>query len=108
MQMKGKEENRVRANQLRKTLGIMASHDPIPIPLGYHGHDYNFEQNPIDADYTKELAPPPSTLLTSVKHRLPCENCGGGDRWSHHLSSPLGEFRRDNSFCHLYGAQGQR
>ncbi|GFW97672.1 uncharacterized protein TNCV_685421 [Trichonephila clavipes] len=21
---------------------------------------------------------------------------------------PFGEFRRDNSYCHLYGAQGQR
>ncbi|GFW99737.1 uncharacterized protein TNCV_3419671 [Trichonephila clavipes] len=38
---------------------------------------------------------------------VPCQNCGGGDRRCRHLSS-LGEFRRANSYCHLYGAQGQR
>ncbi|GFT83169.1 hypothetical protein TNCV_2129801 [Trichonephila clavipes] len=38
---------------------------------------------------------------------VPCLNCGGGDRWCRHLSS-LREFHRANSYCHLYGAQGQR
>ncbi|GFV03198.1 uncharacterized protein TNCV_4017951 [Trichonephila clavipes] len=37
---------------------------------------------------------------------VPCINCGGGDRWCRHLSS-LREFRRANSYCPLYGAQGQ-
>ncbi|GFV85904.1 uncharacterized protein TNCV_1422071 [Trichonephila clavipes] len=30
---------------------------------------------------------------------VPCRNCGGG---------AFGEFRRAKSYCHLYGAQGQR
>ncbi|GFT17410.1 hypothetical protein TNCV_4806771 [Trichonephila clavipes] len=38
---------------------------------------------------------------------VPCQNCGGGDRWCGHLSSLL-EFHRDNSYCHLYGGQGQQ
>ncbi|GFY08858.1 hypothetical protein TNCV_4660511 [Trichonephila clavipes] len=29
--------------------------------------------------------------------KIPCRNCGGGDRWCCHLSS---------SYCHQYGAQG--
>ncbi|GFW75659.1 hypothetical protein TNCV_4428421 [Trichonephila clavipes] len=36
---------------------------------------------------------------------VPWQNCGGEDRWCRHLSS-FGEFRRANSYCHLYGAQG--
>ncbi|GFY30749.1 uncharacterized protein TNCV_3119091 [Trichonephila clavipes] len=36
-----------------------------------------------------------------------CRNCGGGDRWCRHLWSLRGS-RRAKSFCHLYGAQGQR
>ncbi|GFX01156.1 hypothetical protein TNCV_4581221 [Trichonephila clavipes] len=38
---------------------------------------------------------------------VPCLNWGGGDRWCRHLSSLL-EFHQANSYCHLYGAQGQR
>ncbi|GFT57201.1 hypothetical protein TNCV_1692111 [Trichonephila clavipes] len=45
--------------------------------------------------------------IPSEYTRIPCLNCGGGDRRYHHQSS-LQEFRRANSYCHLYGAQGQR
>ncbi|GFY19756.1 uncharacterized protein TNCV_4649281 [Trichonephila clavipes] len=38
---------------------------------------------------------------------VPCLNCGGGDRCCRYLSS-LQEFHRANSYCHLYGDQGQR
>ncbi|GFT09186.1 hypothetical protein TNCV_4106151 [Trichonephila clavipes] len=37
---------------------------------------------------------------------VPCPNCGDGNRWCRHLSS-LWEFRRANSYCHPYGAQGE-
>ncbi|GFX38641.1 hypothetical protein TNCV_3476311 [Trichonephila clavipes] len=53
-----------------------------------------------------------STLPLSPHRRslqsasVPCLNCGGGDTWCHHLSS-FREFHRANSYCHLYGAQGE-
>ncbi|GFX95637.1 hypothetical protein TNCV_4885631 [Trichonephila clavipes] len=37
-----------------------------------------------------------------------CRNCGGGDRGGVAIYRPFGEFRRFKSYCHLYGAQGQR
>ncbi|GFT25240.1 uncharacterized protein TNCV_181101 [Trichonephila clavipes] len=37
---------------------------------------------------------------------VPRLKCGGGDRWCRHLS-PLREFHRAKSYCHLYGAQAQ-
>ncbi|GFX01648.1 hypothetical protein TNCV_3971481 [Trichonephila clavipes] len=37
-----------------------------------------------------------------------CRNCGGGDRGRVAIYSSFGEFRRAKSYCHLYGAQGQR
>ncbi|GFW48484.1 hypothetical protein TNCV_1110431 [Trichonephila clavipes] len=37
-----------------------------------------------------------------------CRNCGGGDRGRVAIYRPFGEFRRAKSYCHLYGAQGQR
>ncbi|GFV85541.1 hypothetical protein TNCV_3773651 [Trichonephila clavipes] len=37
-----------------------------------------------------------------------CINCGGGDRGRVAIYRPFGEFRRAKSYCHLYGAQGQR
>ncbi|GFW54085.1 hypothetical protein TNCV_3828931 [Trichonephila clavipes] len=46
--------------------------------------------------------PPPST------HGFTCRNCGGGDRGRVAIYRPFGEFRRAKSYCHLYGAQGQR
>ncbi|GFT11330.1 hypothetical protein TNCV_1144191 [Trichonephila clavipes] len=45
---------------------------------------------------------PPST------HGFTCKNCGGGDRGRVAIYRPFGEFRRAKSYCHLYGAQGQR
>ncbi|GFV55435.1 hypothetical protein TNCV_11801 [Trichonephila clavipes] len=45
---------------------------------------------------------PPST------HGSTCRNCGGGDRGRVAIYRPFGEFRRAKSYCHLYGAQGQR
>ncbi|GFV34315.1 hypothetical protein TNCV_4023301 [Trichonephila clavipes] len=45
---------------------------------------------------------PPST------HGFTCRNCGGGDRGRVAIYRPFGEFRRAKSYCHLYGAQGQR
>ncbi|GFV14290.1 transposable element Tcb2 transposase [Trichonephila clavipes] len=38
--------------------------------------------------------------------RFTCRNCGGGDSVA--IYRPFGEFRRAKSYCHLYGAQGQR
>ncbi|GFU07907.1 hypothetical protein TNCV_2806661 [Trichonephila clavipes] len=35
---------------------------------------------------------------------VPCLNWGGGIA----IYRPFGEFRRANSYCHLYGVQGQR
>ncbi|GFW53947.1 hypothetical protein TNCV_1086641 [Trichonephila clavipes] len=43
----------------------------------------------------------------SIMVWIPCSNCGGGDSWCSHLSSLRG-FRQAKSYCHLYGAQGQR
>ncbi|GFW19830.1 hypothetical protein TNCV_3561331 [Trichonephila clavipes] len=37
-----------------------------------------------------------------------CSNCGGGDKDRVAIYRPFGEFRRVKSYCHLYGAQGQR
>ncbi|GFU65069.1 hypothetical protein TNCV_3509651, partial [Trichonephila clavipes] len=37
-----------------------------------------------------------------------CRNCGGGDRGRVTIHRPFGEFRPAKSYCHLYGAQGQR
>ncbi|GFT17178.1 hypothetical protein TNCV_4738941 [Trichonephila clavipes] len=37
-----------------------------------------------------------------------CRNCGGGDRGRVAIYRPFGEFHRAKSYCHLYGAQGQR
>ncbi|GFU59656.1 hypothetical protein TNCV_3186261 [Trichonephila clavipes] len=34
-----------------------------------------------------------------------CLNCGGGNRWCHHLSS-LWDFLRAKLYCRLHGAQG--
>ncbi|GFU73361.1 hypothetical protein TNCV_4731781 [Trichonephila clavipes] len=45
---------------------------------------------------------PPST------HGLTRRNCGGGDRGCVAIYRPFGKFRRAKSYCHLYGAQGQR
>ncbi|GFX75340.1 DDE_3 domain-containing protein [Trichonephila clavipes] len=36
------------------------------------------------------------------RQEVPCQNCGGGVA----IYRPLGEFRRANSYCHLYGGQG--
>ncbi|GFV42613.1 hypothetical protein TNCV_1924351 [Trichonephila clavipes] len=37
-----------------------------------------------------------------------CRNCGGGYRGRVAIYRPFGELRRAKSYCHLYGAQGQR
>ncbi|GFW75525.1 hypothetical protein TNCV_4427081 [Trichonephila clavipes] len=46
-----------------------------------------------------------NNLILSMPRRFPCLNCGGGDRWRRHLSSPW-EFLRAKSYGHLHGAQG--
>ncbi|GFX14666.1 hypothetical protein TNCV_4016641 [Trichonephila clavipes] len=45
---------------------------------------------------------PPST------HGFICRNCGGGDRGRVAIYRPFGNFAELKSYCHLYGAQGQR
>ncbi|GFX25048.1 hypothetical protein TNCV_4260151 [Trichonephila clavipes] len=40
--------------------------------------------------------------------KFTCRNCGGGDRGRVAIYRPFGEFHRAKSYCHLYGAQGQR
>ncbi|GFX50486.1 hypothetical protein TNCV_2421241 [Trichonephila clavipes] len=53
--------------------------------------------------------PPPQTLQrTGKSSSFTCRNCGGGDRGRVAIYRPFGEFRRAKSYCHLYGAQGQR
>ncbi|GFS64692.1 hypothetical protein TNCV_4684871 [Trichonephila clavipes] len=37
---------------------------------------------------------------------FPCRNCG--KRGGVAIYRPIGEFRRANSYCHLYGVQGQQ
>ncbi|GFV63952.1 hypothetical protein TNCV_993871 [Trichonephila clavipes] len=37
-----------------------------------------------------------------------CRSCGGGDRGRVTIYRPFGELCRAKSYCHLYGAQGQR
>ncbi|GFU07599.1 hypothetical protein TNCV_2225691 [Trichonephila clavipes] len=49
----------------------------------------------------------PDAIKYLPSTQIPCQNCGGGDIWCRHLSS-LREFHRANSYCHLYGAQGQQ
>ncbi|GFV46549.1 hypothetical protein TNCV_3161061 [Trichonephila clavipes] len=44
----------------------------------------------------------------SEKLKVPCLNYGGGDRWCRPLFRTDREFCRSNSYCYLYGAQGQR
>ncbi|GFT45931.1 hypothetical protein TNCV_2250691 [Trichonephila clavipes] len=44
----------------------------------------------------------------SLLVKFPCRNCGGGYRGGVAIHRPFGEFRRAKSYCHLYGAQGQR
>ncbi|GFX39879.1 hypothetical protein TNCV_2646421 [Trichonephila clavipes] len=40
--------------------------------------------------------------------QFPCRNCGGEDRGGVAIYRPFEEFYRAKSYCHLYGAQGQR
>ncbi|GFS60923.1 hypothetical protein TNCV_2002601 [Trichonephila clavipes] len=51
---------------------------------------------------------PDATKYPPSTHGFPCRNCGGGDRGGVAIYRPFGEFRRAKSYCHLYGAQGQR
>ncbi|GFX91283.1 hypothetical protein TNCV_1246981 [Trichonephila clavipes] len=49
------------------------------------------------------------TVSATMKDfKFTCRNCGGGDRGRVAIYRPFGEFRRAKSYCHLYGAQGQR
>ncbi|GFW69169.1 hypothetical protein TNCV_1819231 [Trichonephila clavipes] len=50
------------------------------------------------------------TEYVLVKSMVPFLNCGGGDRWCHHLSqilSSLREFYGPKSYCHLYRVEGE-
>ncbi|GFX50622.1 hypothetical protein TNCV_2722091 [Trichonephila clavipes] len=51
---------------------------------------------------------PDATKYPPSTHGFPCRNCGGGDRGGVAIYRSFGESRRDKSYCHLYGAQGQR
>ncbi|GFV08287.1 hypothetical protein TNCV_327211 [Trichonephila clavipes] len=51
---------------------------------------------------------PDAPQIPSEYTRIPCLNCGGGDRWCSPNYRPFGESHRANSYCHLYGAQGHR
>ncbi|GFT28889.1 hypothetical protein TNCV_3585842 [Trichonephila clavipes] len=55
----------------------------------------------IDATYYQQK------FLKYMIKEIPCLNCGGGDKWCRHLSSLRG-ISPTNSYCHLYGDQGQR
>ncbi|GFT80369.1 hypothetical protein TNCV_1190111 [Trichonephila clavipes] len=55
-----------------------------------------------DSRITYEL---PNVVITQT-FTVPCLNCGDGDRWFA-IYRPFGEFRRANSYCHLYGTEGQ-
>ncbi|GFX72809.1 hypothetical protein TNCV_4064041 [Trichonephila clavipes] len=49
-----------------------------------------------------------ATKHSPSTHGFTCRNCGGGDRGRVAIYRLFGEFRRAKSYCHLYGAQGQR
>ncbi|GFW16950.1 hypothetical protein TNCV_2760781 [Trichonephila clavipes] len=51
---------------------------------------------------------PDATKHPPSIHGSTCRNCGGRDRDRVAIYRPFGEFRRAKSYCHLYGAQGQR
>ncbi|GFT33813.1 hypothetical protein TNCV_4383211 [Trichonephila clavipes] len=64
---------------------------------------------------TQILFPQGSWAVTSAETgeyfpplQSPCRNCGGGDIGGVAIYRPFGDFRRAKSYCHLYGAQGQR
>ncbi|GFY15372.1 hypothetical protein TNCV_1571831 [Trichonephila clavipes] len=48
--------------------------------------------------YRQIFAKLPMNHHYNVSPSIPCQNCGGGDRWCRHVSS-FGEFRRANSYC---------
>ncbi|GFU70611.1 hypothetical protein TNCV_2971711 [Trichonephila clavipes] len=51
---------------------------------------------------------PDASKHPSSTHGFTCRNCEGGDRGRVAIYRPFEEFRRAKSYCHLYGAQGQR
>ncbi|GFV07226.1 hypothetical protein TNCV_1312241 [Trichonephila clavipes] len=51
---------------------------------------------------------PDATKYPPSTHGFPCRNCGVGDRGGVAIYRPFREFCRAKSYCHLYGAQGQR
>ncbi|GFV53093.1 hypothetical protein TNCV_2893251 [Trichonephila clavipes] len=54
------------------------------------------------------VEPSQNVLSPAWCSKFTCRNCGGGDRRRVAIYRPFGEFRRAKSYCHLYGAQGQR
>ncbi|GFU81717.1 transposable element Tc1 transposase [Trichonephila clavipes] len=66
-------------------------------------------KNTLIRALTEEWDKLPQQLLDNVVQSMfTCRSCGGGDRGRVALYRPFGEFRRAKSYCHLYGAQGQR
>ncbi|GFT75323.1 hypothetical protein TNCV_967771 [Trichonephila clavipes] len=57
---------------------------------------------PLGAEVHEQMSRPDD------QYEFTCRNCGGGDRGGVAIYRPFGEFRRAESYCHLYGAQGQR
>ncbi|GFW82597.1 uncharacterized protein TNCV_3491691 [Trichonephila clavipes] len=71
----------------------------------------------VHTEYVLVKSMDPKSCRLSHEHRdwrifpspsVPCRNCGGGDRGGVTICRPFREFRRAKSYCHLYGAQGQR
>ncbi|GFW09635.1 hypothetical protein TNCV_3997411 [Trichonephila clavipes] len=61
--------------------------------------------------YSVLLTIPPTSVdaETAFSTAVYMQKFGGGDRGRVAIyQKPFGEFRRIKSYCHLYGAQGQR
>ncbi|GFX17531.1 hypothetical protein TNCV_3411311 [Trichonephila clavipes] len=86
-------------------LTILAHDDHVNINVHYkHLHNSRASDSRLEGlgSMPDAIKDPPST------HGFTCRNCGGGDRGRFAIYRPFGEFRRAKSYCHLYGAQGQR
>ncbi|GFW14244.1 hypothetical protein TNCV_3548331 [Trichonephila clavipes] len=81
---------------------------PFPIrPTIMHLH-YSFSHKAADGQAVLCDCEFFGLLFVRVFGNFTCRNCGGGDRGRVAIYPPFGEFRRAKSYCHLYGAQGQR
>ncbi|GFV72691.1 hypothetical protein TNCV_1951601 [Trichonephila clavipes] len=92
-------------------MNIIGSEIPVPPILSNHNYDYAVGSLVVRASDSRPEGLGSMTDATKHPHSThgsTCRNCGGGDRGRVAIYRPFGEFRLAKSFCHLYGAQGQR